>query len=62
MPMKKTITLLILGLVAYLIFWPVPITPVSWNAAGAPGYTGPHAPNNRLVGLKEISLGEDQGP
>jgi len=60
--MKKTITLLAVGLAAYLIFWPVPITPVSWNVLDAPGYTGSHTQNNRLAGLQLISLGEDQGP
>ena len=62
--MKKTITLLTLGLglAAYLIYWPVPITPVSWNVSDAPGYIGPHAPNNRLAGIQLIALGKDQGP
>ena len=62
--MRKTITLLTLGLglAAYLIYWPVPITPVSWNVSDAPGYIGPHAPNNRLAGLQLIALGKDQGP
>ena len=60
--MKKTIALIVLSLAAYLFFWPVPIEPVSWDAAGAPGYTGPHAPNNRLAGLQLISLGDNQGP
>ena len=60
--MKKTLTLLTAALVAYLIFWPVPISPVSWDAPDAPGYTGPHAPNNRLAGLQLIELGDEQGP
>ncbi|MCP5274181.1 MAG: SMP-30/gluconolactonase/LRE family protein [Burkholderiales bacterium] len=60
--MKITITLLTAGLIAYLIFWPVPISPVSWNAPHAPGYTGPHAPNNRLADLQLIELDDEQGP
>ena len=48
--------------VAYLLFWPVPIAPVVWNAAPAPGYVGPHAVNQKLVGLKAIDLGADSGP
>lgn len=60
--MKKTIVFLLLTMAAYLTFWPVPIEPVSWNAPDAPGYTGPHAPNDRLAGLHLIALGENQGP
>lgn len=48
--------------VAYLLFWPVPITPVVWSAAPAPGYVGSHAPNQKLAGLQAIDLGADSGP
>ncbi|MBK6293763.1 MAG: SMP-30/gluconolactonase/LRE family protein [Rhodoferax sp.] len=63
--MKKTLSvlgLLLLGAVAYLTLWPVPITPVYWPAPAAPGYQGAHAVNNRLANLKMISLGDEEGP
>ena len=63
--MKKAaliLALIVLALVAYLSLWPVPIEPVSWNAPTAPGYVGPHAVNNKLAGLKMISLGAEEGP
>src|ERR1035437_3625444 len=63
--MKKAaliLALIVLALVAYLSLWPVPIEPVSWNAPTAPGYVGPHAVNNKVAGLKMISLGADEGP
>jgi len=63
--MKKTaaiIGLLVLLLAAYLSLWPVPIEPRSWVAPMAPGYSGPHAVNNKLAGLKMISLGTEEGP
>ena len=63
--MKKillTIVFLLLVLAAYLIFWPVPIEPVTWKAPMAPGYTGPHAVNTKLANLKTISLGREVGP
>ena len=63
--MKKTLSvlgLLLLGAVAYLTLWPVPITPVYWPSPTAPGYQGPHAVNNRLANLKMISLGDEEGP
>lgn len=47
---------------AYLLAWPVPIEPVAWAAPLPPGYAGPHAVNQRLAGLKSISLGNDEGP
>jgi sugar lactone lactonase YvrE len=57
----RLLPLLVL-VVAYLLFWPVPIEPVVWNAAPAPGYVGPHAVNQKLAGLKAIDLGADSGP
>ena len=63
--MKKTgWTLIIatLALTAYLSLWPVPVEPVSWQAPAAPGYTGPHAANNRLSGIRLIDLGDETGP
>jgi sugar lactone lactonase YvrE len=63
--MKKiglTIVAVLLLLAAYLIFWPAPIEPVSWNAPVAPGYVGPHAVNTKLSGLRMISLGKEEGP
>ena len=63
--MKKTATiigLLLLLLAAYLSLWPVPVNPQRWAAPTAPGYAGPHAVNNKLAGLKMISLGAEEGP
>lgn len=63
--MKKlawTLACILLVMAAYLCLWPVPIQPVSWKAPSAPGYTGVHAPNNRLAALKIIPLGDEQGP
>jgi sugar lactone lactonase YvrE len=63
--MKKAATviaLLLLLLAAYLSLWPVPIKPQSWDAPTAPGYSGPHAVNSKLAGLKMISLGGEEGP
>jgi sugar lactone lactonase YvrE len=47
---------------AYLCFWPVPAEPVSWSAQTPPGYTGAHAPNTRLAGLRMIDVGDEFGP
>lgn len=50
------------GLVLYLLFWPVPITPVAWEAPPNPGYTGVFAINQRLRNLETLPLGEHHGP
>ena len=63
--MKKlflTVALILLALGTYLSLWPVPIKAVTWSAAAAPGYVGVHAANNKLAGLKMISLGQEEGP
>ncbi|MBI5720364.1 MAG: SMP-30/gluconolactonase/LRE family protein [Burkholderiales bacterium] len=52
----------VLALAAYLSLWPVPIRAVAWQAPPAPGYTGAHAPNDRLAGLTLIPLGAEAGP
>jgi sugar lactone lactonase YvrE len=54
---------LVLAAVAvYLCFWPVPAEPVAWLAPTPPGYTGAHASNTRLSGLRTIDIGEEFGP
>jgi sugar lactone lactonase YvrE len=63
--MKKVFVLLtaLVALAAgYLLLWPVPISPVAWNAPIAPGYVGVHAPNTRLAKLQMIDLQGEVGP
>jgi len=53
----------LVALLAYLLFWPVPIDPQGWDAPKAPGYTGPHAANTRLSSLTQWPLGDGrEGP
>ena len=54
--------LVLVGVVVYLCFWPVPAEPVSWPAQTPPGFTGAFAPNTRLAGLRTIDLGNEVGP
>ncbi len=54
--------LVLAGVVVYLCFWPVPAEPVSWLAPAPPGYSGAHAPNSRLAGLRTIDIGDEFGP
>lgn len=46
----------------YLLLWPVPVEPVSWQAPKAKGYVGVFEPNNKLKALKFIDLKGDSGP
>ncbi|HEX5372615.1 MAG TPA: SMP-30/gluconolactonase/LRE family protein [Aquabacterium sp.] len=53
----------LIALLAYLLFWPVPIEPVAWQAPENQGYSGPHASNTRLAALKQWPLAKEQvGP
>lgn len=63
--MKKFLGALLavlLAIVAYLCFWPVPVEPVVWSAPTPPGFTGPYAPNTKLAGLRIIDIGTESGP
>jgi sugar lactone lactonase YvrE len=63
--MKKFVLMIVailFVLAAYLMLWPVPINPVSWNAPMQPGYVGPHTVNTKLANLNIISLGAEIGP
>ncbi|MDT8992479.1 SMP-30/gluconolactonase/LRE family protein [Curvibacter sp. APW13] len=48
--------------VAYLMLWPVPIEPVAITLPASSGYTGIHAPNQRLAALQLIDLHGEEGP
>jgi sugar lactone lactonase YvrE len=61
-PLLKLIALLLVLGLAYLLLWPVPVHPVSWNAPKAPGYQGPHAVNDKLSQLTLIDLHGEEGP
>jgi len=52
----------LMGAVAYLLFWPVPADPRAWQAPTPPGFTGAFAPNTRLAGLRTIDIGAEHGP
>jgi len=61
----KKILLFILGFLilalAYLLLWPVPIAPQSWEPPANPGYVGVFATNTELASLEFLDMGEE-GP
>lgn len=58
----RTLGVLVLALALYLSFWPIPVAPVAWKATADRGYVGPHAVNDRLSKLEQISIGDAVGP
>ena len=49
-------------LAMYLLFWPVPIDPVAWDAPEDRGLVDPFEPNSRLARARSIDLGPHEGP
>ena len=47
---------------AYLLLWPVPVEPVSWQAPADRGYVDPFASNDLLKPATGINLGNYEGP
>jgi len=45
------------ALAAYLLFWPVPISPARWTPPEAPPLTGPYEPNNVLADVERLEVG-----
>ena len=63
--MRKVLTIsatLLAFVSAYLLLWPVPVDPVSWQAPVDRGYVDPFAPNNLLKATTGINLGNFEGP
>jgi sugar lactone lactonase YvrE len=48
---------LILIVLLYLFFWPVPISPVAWTPTPAPSLTAHYQQNTRLTSVERLSLG-----
>jgi sugar lactone lactonase YvrE len=53
---------LLAGATFYLLFWPVPIDPVAWDAPVNQGLVDPFGPDNRLGRARAIDLGLHDGP
>ncbi|MFO7552241.1 MAG: SMP-30/gluconolactonase/LRE family protein, partial [Haliea sp.] len=46
----------------YLLWWPVPVAPVAWNAPENPGYRGDFLPNTALAGVERLDIAATHGP
>ena len=58
----KATSILVLVLAAYLLLWPVPIEPKSWQAPNAPELVGDYAVNSQLAKFEAIDMGGLSGP
>ena len=54
--------IVVVVIVGYFAFWPVPIEPCAWQAPPDPGYTGKFAANDRLKGLELLQIADCHGP
>lgn len=61
--MKRIFTLAaILAAAAYLLFWPVPVQPLAWQAPDAPALQGRYAPNDKLATAQPLAVNQGLGP
>jgi hypothetical protein len=63
--MKRPATILLallVLLVLYLLFWPVPVSPVAWDAPEDRGLVDPFEANDRLGLAEPVSIGDYHGP
>ena len=49
-------------IIAYLLVYPVPISPAVWDPPPAPTLTGQYQQNSRLAGVERLSLGTGDSP
>lgn len=56
------LVVVIVLLVLYLSFWPVPIDPHAWQAPPNPGFTGPFEVNDYLTDLETFEIAGNHGP
>ena len=60
--MPKKVLLFVIILSTYLLLWPVPIDPVSWEAPKDQGFVGDFEQNTRLEAIEIIALPDTHGP
>ena len=58
----RSVAFIVVALVLYLLFWPVPVSPAAWTPPKAPDLVGPYAQNNRLPGIQRLETGGGFGP
>ena len=57
-----SVAIILILLLIYLLFWPVPIDPAAWTPPQAPELKGVYEPNSRLASLERLGKGAGIGP
>jgi sugar lactone lactonase YvrE len=52
----RLLVIVVVGGLAYLLLWPVPIDPVAWNPPQIPELTGPYAQNSELAKIERLNV------
>ena len=60
--LSTILIIIVVPLIAYLLFWPVPINPQGWNPPKSPLYEGEFALRNSLGGAEKLWQGKMDGP
>ena len=60
--LATSILALLVLLLLYLLVWPVPVSPVAWDAPENRGLVGQYEPNDRLRPARPVNIGEFNGP
>lgn len=60
--MIRFVLILLAAGIVYLLFWPVPVDPVAWDAPEDRGLTGAFAANDALADVDRVPIGDHHGP
>lgn len=63
--MKKillALAVVVAAALAYLLLWPVPVSPVAWTPPPAPALEGAYAANDKLKDVQRFGVGVGKGP
>lgn len=60
--MYKLLGAVCIGVISYLLFWPVSVEPIAWQAPEAPSYEDIYQSNSALASFSSLALGDQSGP
>ena len=58
----RFLALIVIAAFAYLLLWPIAVSPASWTPPRGPDLVGPYAQNNRLAGIQKLETGGGFAP
>jgi len=60
--MFRISSIIVILLILYFCFWPVPVEPIAWQAPKDPGYQGIFAENHKLADVEHLDIANEHGP